>query len=44
MNAGVGGQLVEVFEVPDVADLGDEGGGQRRPDADADGGRYPVAP
>jgi hypothetical protein len=30
MNAGVRRQLVEIFEAPDVSDLGDEGGGQRR--------------
>src|SRR5487761_1845246 len=29
MDAGIGSQLVEIFEAPDVADLGDEGGGQR---------------
>src|SRR5260370_28988311 len=31
MNAGIGSQLVEIIETPDVSDLGDKGGGQRRP-------------
>src|SRR3984893_18820567 len=33
MNAGVTGELVEIFVAPDVPDLDDEGGGQRRPHA-----------
>jgi hypothetical protein len=31
MNAGIGGELVEIFEPPDVADLDDESGRLRRP-------------
>jgi hypothetical protein len=31
VDAGIGSQLVEIIETPDVSDLGDEGGGQRPP-------------